>query len=624
MSLTKVSYSMIQGTPLNVLDFGAVGDGITDDTAAIEAAIAASRATYVVDPDTQMTWSGTQASVFFPEGTYVYNGTGITQSAGDINLTAIKNTATIKITSDVYFLTVSGYVQNTFVSGLIFQGGKGAVKYTNTGINVSGYHIFEDCSFDGYTECAVGNNSSDMPFFKFNRCLFMGDVAGGTIGIAIGGYLDSASIENCDFLRNKYHLKIGPKISGNVNILGCGFIAWTPNLREADIWFVPNSTDAFGVNSGFGTTIERCKFGNENMVSTDHRILVALENTSIGTDRLNHPHSTTWNDTDAYFSGLTIRKNRITGVGDMTSSPIIRSYINNINTLRFLDNDLDGGTYEVLCEFMGSVSDDEGYVNKNWTIELPEPVTATRSSFNYGISTNANSHGITFDDHGSLQHADEALLTHNSLSDDAGYSLLANYIGYADLTTFAGGTQVAVNDIYGTARASQVTVTGALTSGIGGGLTGAAWNSGQIGWLEFDFKKASSNSVEFIQVEIFNYSTNKTAIKRVLALPVNWRTARIPFILPETTSTGTWQVRFKAYDYTAGTATSFAVGRVYVYIARQPVNGNRISTIGDGTWNGEHLVMGVYHLWVSSTGKLYIKGGIPTSETDGTVVGTQT
>lgn len=39
MSLTKATYSMIDGAPVNVLDFGAVGDGVADDTAAIQAAI---------------------------------------------------------------------------------------------------------------------------------------------------------------------------------------------------------------------------------------------------------------------------------------------------------------------------------------------------------------------------------------------------------------------------------------------------------------------------------------------------------------------------------------------------------------------------------------------------------
>jgi hypothetical protein len=39
MALTKAHFRMIDGSPVNVRDFGAVGDGVTDDTAAIQAAI---------------------------------------------------------------------------------------------------------------------------------------------------------------------------------------------------------------------------------------------------------------------------------------------------------------------------------------------------------------------------------------------------------------------------------------------------------------------------------------------------------------------------------------------------------------------------------------------------------
>ena len=58
MSLTKVSNSMIVGAMINVLDYGATGDGTTDDTAAMQAAITAA------------TGNG-QSTLYIPTGTYI-------------------------------------------------------------------------------------------------------------------------------------------------------------------------------------------------------------------------------------------------------------------------------------------------------------------------------------------------------------------------------------------------------------------------------------------------------------------------------------------------------------------------------------------------------------------------
>lgn len=75
MSLTKVSYSMVTGAPLNVLDFGADPTGTTNSAVAIQAAF-----------DTYGNTAGTGkfVDVYFPIGTYLVNTELVTNGANII------------------------------------------------------------------------------------------------------------------------------------------------------------------------------------------------------------------------------------------------------------------------------------------------------------------------------------------------------------------------------------------------------------------------------------------------------------------------------------------------------------------------------------------------------------
>lgn len=59
-------------------------------------------------------------------------------------------------------------------------------------------------------------------------------------------------------------------------------------------------------------------------------------------------------------------------------------------------------------------------------------------------------------------------------------------------------------------------------------------------------------------------------------------------------------------------------------VTNQLVLGTGDSLRVDGVWNGGRLQLGTYNLWVDDAGKLRMKNGAPTSDTDGAVVGVQT
>lgn len=104
MALTKATYSMIYTAPINVKDYGATGDGTTDDTAAIQSAFNAI--------------SATQRSVYFPPGAYSVTDT----------LVAPVGAYSIEFVGGSGYDGVAGSINGSLKTYIIWNGSTSATK----------------------------------------------------------------------------------------------------------------------------------------------------------------------------------------------------------------------------------------------------------------------------------------------------------------------------------------------------------------------------------------------------------------------------------------------------------------------------------------------------------------
>jgi hypothetical protein len=156
MALTKVSYSMINGAPINILDLGAVmndSGAKTANTAALNAAINAGgtilipKGTLYINP---ITLDGTKGFVLLGEGR------DKTTIKGDGNLFTITGLITA-------FISISSVtIENDSVNGILY--------YMNAG-TASGGILFSDVLFGGCTHHFKADNL--MVNQAFENCRFL-------------------------------------------------------------------------------------------------------------------------------------------------------------------------------------------------------------------------------------------------------------------------------------------------------------------------------------------------------------------------------------------------------------------------------------------------------------------
>lgn len=228
---------MINGAPVNVLDYGAVGNGVADDTAAIQAAI-----------DFAYT---NNRSLYIPGGTYNFT-----------NLTVSKIGATTVAQGMHIFgdTTVNSYSGRGTILRCVAVSGNAitvAPRVTAGGAAAPCYLLLERLTVKNVSGTGDGLVFDNTWFIKVRDCIFtgfIGSVANTTAAAvalkAVGadGYSGTAEFSGCVFQTNTYGMKAyASSGAGQVN-----------SVKISNSYFFDHVTAAIQLG-GFSTETIQCR-----------------------------------------------------------------------------------------------------------------------------------------------------------------------------------------------------------------------------------------------------------------------------------------------------------------------------------------------------------------------------
>ena len=263
MALTKVSYSMIDGAYINVRDFGAVGDGVADDSAAIQAAIDEAEAQQISNnyPGSGAAVNG-GPTVYFPIGVYRVNS-GLTTGSmrtvvliGDGKVVIVGNTSTTKT---VDFLTGTT-VRYFTVQNIQFQNFDTVFTISTNNLDLSRWDI-ENCQAAGINLFidTVSHPTSRSTVVSFRDCVWQYDC----VQIA-RIFCDSVTFESC-WIGSGDDTTSSIYANSNLSFYSCMFVPAGSGTSGRCAVRLTNDNGAGGTatDNMRGVTFDGCRMSNE-------------------------------------------------------------------------------------------------------------------------------------------------------------------------------------------------------------------------------------------------------------------------------------------------------------------------------------------------------------------------
>ena len=254
------------------------------------------------------------------------------------------------------------------------------------------------------------------------------------------------------------------------------------------------------------------------------------------------------------------------------------------------------------------------YTNQNWQVEIDAYSQFVKGFDNYPVTT------AVIDPTG-LFPTEPMTRIGVPVNDDAGYVELANLQSFDSWEIFDRcTTKMSFIDGYGGKNGVEVTANSSDSNGIGCKLF--TMPPRKLAWIQFNLEPAEANTIQSVTVVVSSYNGGGAVLRRLVNINTGHSKVVIPFTTPSDSHLS-WQLKIIPNQYVPGGMTSFRVSNGWVNVGREPTKIGYAGTRGTGLWDGAHIVLGDYHLWIDKMGRLRLKSSLPTHDEDGVAVGNQ-